>query len=230
MKSTIQQLQNRGYVPMQLFDHYEILNNREMIWMLNSPVAEERTISAQMLGERQEAEAITGLCEALRAEKKLYTKIAICEALVKLGYPAVDYLLPLLGTIGNNQHKVLPANLFEKSSFPLPRDIVARTIAKIGEEALPGLEQLLISGNLVQVLEAIDAVGHIAYYSKNHSSYFALNLCLNRFSNNVMVQWKVIRAFQAFPQTKMYLETIHENIAHARICDEAKRSLSKFSN
>ena len=38
-------------------------------------------------------------------------------------------MVEYLGQIGNNQHKVLPTNGFNKKSYPLPRDIIARTLA-----------------------------------------------------------------------------------------------------
>lgn len=213
MKSSIQQLQSRGYVPYIQFDNFEILQSYELIWQLSSPLAKERTIAAQMLGERRVTEAIPALCSALKKEKKLYSKIAISEALSRIGYPVLGTLIPLLGTIGNNQYKEVPAKVCEKPGFPLPRDIVARTITRIGIEGLPELEQVLISGRLIQALEAIDAIGFISYYHNFYGSFFALNICLNRFSNNALLQWKILRAIRIFPQSKGIADNSADNIS-----------------
>jgi hypothetical protein len=219
MKSSMQQLQNRGFVPYIKFDNFEFLQNIELIWMLSSPFTEERTIAAQMLGERRAQEAIQALCHALKTEKKLYSKIAISEALSKIGYPALGFLIPLLGTIGENQYCEVPSKAFEKSGFPLPRDIVARTITRIGTEALSELEQVLISGKLSQALEAIDAIGFIAYYNCFYGSFFALNICLNRFSNNALIQWKILRVIQVFPQSKNGVEEYQKKIPEPNSID-----------
>ena len=44
-------------------------------------------------------------CELIKKEKTLYTKIELQKALVKYGEKSILHLIPLLGTIGNNQHK-----------------------------------------------------------------------------------------------------------------------------
>jgi hypothetical protein len=81
-------------------------------------------------------------------KKKLYTKIAICEAIEAYGVSSLPYLVPLLGKIGNNQHKKAGFYDLDKKSYPLPRDIAARIIIRIGEPALPLLEDILLNGTI----------------------------------------------------------------------------------
>lgn len=73
-----------------------------------------------------------------------------------------------LGKIGNNQHKVLPSNGFNKNNYPLPRDIIARTLAHMNEVILPELLDVLKSNNILAIREVIDAIGFICFYHKIH--------------------------------------------------------------
>ena len=56
-------------------------------------------------------------------------------------------MVEYLGQIGNNQHTVLPTNGFNKKSYPLPRDIIARTLAHMKEDILPVLMDVLKTNN-----------------------------------------------------------------------------------
>jgi hypothetical protein len=118
-------------------------SNNELIDLLGSKNIGERTGAAKILGQRRIIDATLPLCKALKEEKALYTKIAISEALGNIGISSVKALIPLLGKIGKNQYTKLPEKPFEKWNYPLPRDIVARTIIKIGEHALVHLLESL---------------------------------------------------------------------------------------
>ena len=87
----------------------------ELISLLKSNNPKERTSSATILGQRKSEKAIFALCEQLKNEKALYSKIAISEALGKIGKPAINKLVKYLGKIGNNQHKTLPNKIFIKT-------------------------------------------------------------------------------------------------------------------
>src|SRR3989339_1201627 len=167
MKSTKVALAQRGFVDDEFVKSFANKNIKELITLLQSNVPQERTAAAKILGAKKEKSAIKHLCLALEKEKSLYSKISISNALSNIGEAAIPSLIKLLGKIGNNQHKAPPAKPFRKKSYPLPRDIAARTIIRIGETALPYLEECLIVGSEAQISEAIDAIGHIAFYSKN---------------------------------------------------------------
>lgn len=230
MKSALEQLKARGFADFIIYDSYEHLNDQELTWLLASPVAEERTIAARMLSERLIFDAIPYLIEALKKETKLYARIALSEALTKFGEDAIEELIPLLGTIGDNQYGEIPEKAFEKSSFPLPRDIVARTIARMGREVLLHLELVLLRGKREQILEVIDAIGFIANSTGDYSSFFALNHCFSHFSDDELIQWKIIRAFQTFPQSIPFLEKVKANAYNSLLKEEAMRSLLKVEN
>lgn len=134
-------------------------------------------------------------------------------------------MIPLIGKIGTNQHKKIDLIDIKKKSYPLPRDIVTRIIIRIGSEALPFLENVLVNGTYEQKIEIIDAIGHIAF---NYNDYRSENVLLNTYanSNDELIKWKIIRAFQSFNSKEiiMILKEV-KNSNNLVLKEEAKRSL-----
>lgn len=225
MKSTIDQLVNRGMIADICIDDYMNLSLADLLLMLESKKAVERSIAARVIGINQNIAAIEALINSLKKEKKLYTKIEICNAFVLFGTSALNFLIPLLGTIGNNQHKSVPDGGFNKKSFPLPRDIVSRILIRIGKDALPSLQQLLISGGETQISEAIDAIGHISFYDKDKSSLKSLMDCYEKYRDNLLIVWKIVRTLSAFPESVNFLNNLIMNITYSSINKEIKRSI-----
>lgn len=214
MKSSEEQLKSRGYIDDQTIENWMHLTVSQLIDLLKSDTASKRTIAATLLFRNHHGTAeqmadrdmavIKVLTACLVTEKKLYTKIALSEALGTYGAQASDYLIGYLGRVGTNQHQSLPTKRFEKKNYPLPRDLMARTICKIGKPALPSLRACLSSADYDQILEAIDAIGFISYYEQDVSSRDDLIQLFTRFEGDPLLIWKLIRAMQAFndPQTK----------------------------
>lgn len=191
---------NRGAVSEEEIIAADAISTSVLIEMLRDSNPCTRSIAAVVLGRRREGLAIESLCEALSVEKSLYTKMYICEALVDIGIATLPILINYIGRIGRNQHSTLPSKPFNKLSYPLPRDIVVRTIVRMGREALPLLRATLLVASEEIVRELIDAIGHISFYSKDTTSLTDLIHILRKFPNDVVIKWKVIRALQAFPQ------------------------------
>lgn len=108
--------------------------------------------------------------------------------------------------LGNNQHKVLPTNGFNKNSYPLPSDIFSRTLAHMNEKILPVLLDVLQTNNTLAIREVIDAIGFICFYQKIHSNsqiIDALILCLKDNYNDDITRWKLVRAFESFNEINM---------------------------
>lgn len=169
-----------------------------MIELLNSGLATERTIAVKLLNKYKNDYILDILINSLIKEKKLYTKITLSEEIAAYGKDASKKLIQYLGIIGENQHKKLPDKPFNKKNYPLPRDIIARTICKIGVPALEDLNNCLIKGSYEQCLEAVDAVGFISYYNNDITSFNNLTALLEKYENDNVVVWKIIRSFQAF--------------------------------
>ena len=143
----------------------------------------------------------------------------------------VDYL----GKIGTNQHNVLPTHGFHKNSYPLPRDIIARTLAHMDEEILPILIAVLKTDNLLAIREVIDAIGFICFYHKLHDDYpiiDALMLCLKDHGNDDITRWKLVRSFESFNSSNVIntLMRIEQHDKQPIIRNEAHRSLRMITN
>lgn len=200
MKSTPEQLKSRGYVEdadIALYLHYD---KDMLIELLSSKVATERTIATRLLAKYKHSDVLNALITCLTKEKKLYTKIAVTESIETFGKEASIKLIPYLSKIGSNQHKTLPPKPFNKSSYPLPRDIVARTICKIGVVALKPLCECLKSSEYHRILEAIDAIGFISFYHNDYSSLGAIIALHDVYKDDALMVWKILRALQSFPQ------------------------------
>ena len=204
--------------------------------MLLSPDPVERTGGARALQENKNSANIASLIEALKKEEKLYPRIAISETLSAHDAGAAKALVPLLGEIGQNQHRTLPGKPFEKKSYPLPRDIVARTLANMGEAALPALLACLKTGDDLRIQEALDALGWICFYRKKSpppESVSIAALLVRKIltdtpenKQNEIIRWKAIRALSALPgaETEQLLETFLTSDVPALVW-EAERSL-----
>lgn len=230
MKSSSLQLENRGFVPSGAEKAFEILGGKELKTLLTSPIAVQRTITARLIKAGKRVEMVDALCQALLVEKKLYTKIEICESLSSFGIDALPYLIPMLGCIGNNQHKAIHPEKLKKKSFPLPRDIVARTIIRIGAPAVPFLLKTIGNNNFKQTCEAIDALGYICFYNAVTGCYNELILCYQTWKDNDLMVWKIVRAMRAFDESESFLKKLYSNTQNQGIIMEITSSLEIIKN
>jgi hypothetical protein len=222
--------QKRGEVDDNFKLKFNDFSSDYLMELLDNTDAQVRTASAIILGERKCVGAVNVLCRTLVKEKALYTKIAVSEALGKIGLPALDELTELTGKIGKNQHRILPDKTFKKWNYPLPRDIVIRTIVKMGRPALPLLQNKLQFSSAEVASELIDAIGHISFYSGDQSSEEYLLRMLEKFNSENVVVWKIIRALQAFhgPDSLLILEYYFLQSSLREFRWEAARSLGQL--
>jgi len=211
---------------------FEKYSDEQLILFLQDKNAQTRTSSAKILGKRKTPKSVKPLCTALKSEKCLYSKIAICNALGDIGKPALPDLIKLIGIIGGNQHTKLPTMIFKKWNYPIPRDIVARTIIKIGNPTLEDLQEILRGKNPIVIREALDAIGYISYYSSDHSSLSVLLDTLNRYEDDSIIVWKTIRALGSFPSKESInvLERFLKKSSIPTLRWEAARSLGQIGN
>lgn len=219
----------RGQISSEELGAYVEFEAEHLIEMLNNDNPQERTIAATILGNRRDEKGILPLCDSLKKEKALYSRIAMSEALGKMGKTAVPPLIKLLGQIGNNQEKELPEKYFKKKSFPLARDMAARTIVKIGKPATPYLIEVMEKQDDYISQQAVDALGGIAAKTCDKS---ALPVLINGLdSNNEITLWKIIRSlsgfkhsFEALPPLLNILEKDYD----AAIIWESARTLGQI--
>jgi hypothetical protein len=220
MKSTNEQLKNRGLVFDEDILLYKNHTENELLKLLQGKEAYKRTIAIRLLSKYNKEEYIKIFCETLTKENKLYTKIELCNALEKYNEKAIPYLIPLLGTIGKNQHNKIEIIDINKKSYPLPRDIVGRILIRIGPKVFPELKKIIMENkNINQIMETIDVIGHITWNYKSNIG-------------NEFIEWKIIRAFQSFNSIEMktILEIIIKTHKNKIIIEEAKRSMERINN
>ena len=217
--------QNRGFVAVGGEVGSQSLKTGELLELLKSPKPIERTIAARCLGKNAEYLIVENLLTALDNEQKLYPKIEICNSLAKFGTYSVAGLVLRLGTIGTNQHLTVPEESFNKNSYPLPRDIAARTLIRIGEIALPQLFELLNRDDKRQISEAIDAIGFICFKNPHPEYLGELLACFKKHFNSELIRWKLIRAMSSFPSSYAFLQDRFADETQPAIKQEIKRSL-----
>lgn len=198
MKSNEEQLKLRGYVDENELKSYMDISKEELLGFLHSKDTTKRTIAARIIKKYKDISILKELISCLVVEKKLYTKIALSESIGDYGEEASCLLIKYLGKVGNNQYKDLPDKPFDKSNYPLPRDIISRTICKVGIPALKHLRECLYTGSYEQKLEAIDAIGFISFYEYNNSCQNDIIILMDKYINDDLMIWKLIRALQSF--------------------------------
>ncbi|MCD4721851.1 MAG: hypothetical protein K8S13_18630, partial [Desulfobacula sp.] len=122
----------RGEVNETDISDFASFDESELLSFLHSEKAVERSCAVINLRKYHNTTVVDKLCHQLVIEKKLYTRIALCETLAECAELSIEPLIGLLGQIGKNQETKIPETGFYKVSYPLPRDIAARTICRLG--------------------------------------------------------------------------------------------------
>ncbi len=237
MKSSTDQLKSRGNITREDVESHMNHTRSEWLEMIHSKKAYQRTIAVKLLSEKSEIddEMIQLFLQRLAQEKKLYTKIELCDALAKGGVPAAKLMVHYVGRIGNNQHQALPTKAFNKNSYPLPRDIIARTLAHMNPNILPTLMDVLQTNRLSAIREVVDAIGFMCFYSNLHTNRQisdALMLCLKNNAHDDVIRWKLVRSFGSFDDSDVILSLVNivQSDSKQIIRGEARRSLNIISD
>ncbi len=217
----------RGEVNSTDLSNFAMLSEPELLSLLNSKIAVERTSAATHLRKYKNSNVVGKLCHQLTIEQKLYTKIAICDSLVECKNLSIKPLINLLGKIGNNQETAIPGTGFYKISYPLPRDIAARTLCRLGFNAIEPLENFITSTNNINALtQAIDAYGHIVFSNKIKLSSKPLQKLYKNHPKNNFLKFKIARCLSGIHDewANLFLfEVLESN--HEGLQLEALRSL-----
>ncbi|MTK63098.1 MAG: HEAT repeat domain-containing protein [Methanobacterium sp.] len=210
--------ERRGQITDEDLSQYNKLSDETLVLMLKDENPQKRTAAAKILCRTPNLNNVAILCGAMKYEKALYSIIAMSESLGKMGEIAVPNLIELLGVIGNNQEKELPSKYFKKKSFPLQRDLAARTIVKVGRPALPYLIHTITGDHDVFKKEqAVDAVGGITYKTQDQSAADAI--IQTTFENtgnqdNDVLLWKCVRALSGFQKNRKAFDVLMEMLKH----------------
>ncbi len=197
LKSSAEALRSRGFLDDAAFEALLASGAVSAPASLGAAEPRVRTATARLIRQERRIDCIPALINALRAEKKLYAKLELCEALAAFGEASATFLVPLIGTIGDNRHAVAGSYDLHKRSYPLPRDIAARALVRIGPASLPYLSAALATADEAASPEIVDAIGHIAWNYRDESLGPAL-LSMYRGAGDELLRWKLIRAFRSF--------------------------------
>ena len=217
----------RGEVNEADITHFASFDEQELLLLLHSKIPVERSCAAIHLRKYQSPAVVNKLCHQLAIEKKLYTRIALCETLAKCAALSIEPLIGLLGQIGKNQETKIPKTGFYKVSYPLSRDIAARTICRLGIVAILPLENFIKSSKDMNALaQAIDAYGHIVYSNKIKCSSSPLQELYERHPKSDFMKYKIARCLSGIHDEwaeSFLLEIIQTGCKGLRL--EALRSL-----
>ncbi|WP_092642678.1 hypothetical protein [Acetanaerobacterium elongatum] len=200
--------------------------------LMNSKTAAERTAAVRILSQRcgNSSYFISTILELLRKEQSLYTKLEICTALENGSAETARVMVNYLGAIGSNQHKTLPDKVSQKKSYPLARDIIARSLASMSPAVFGVLLEVLAGQDEDKISEAIDAAGYMVFYNQQLATeQNARVICslFDRFHGNPVIVWKAITCLSAFPLQSSIkaLQQIKERYPDTLLYSEACRSL-----
>ncbi|EOH75823.1 MULTISPECIES: hypothetical protein [Enterococcus] len=214
-----QQRKQRGWVETSDLLAYKDKFLSELNFMLTAEDARERTIAVQLLP--LDCELTNILLNSLANESALYTRLAIMEKLEHGDQATAQKMIPFLASIGNNQHHS-PTSPSKKKSFPLPRDLIARSLGRMNPKIFSILLESAQRLPLSQLSELIDAIGYMAFYHPEVSTtenFHQLLEIQKLYRDKPLIQWKLLICFSAFPQSVDFL------LQEKQFVSEAQRSL-----
>lgn len=133
-----------------------------------------------------------------------------------------------LGKIGKNQYKEIPQKVSAKKSYPLPRDLIARSLGRMNLCVLPVLMEVLESKEVSRISEVLDAIGFMIFYHPEEAvlkNAQAILKVAKEYRENKMIVWKCLICLSAFSlqEVRAFLLTyVH---CDGLLGEEARRSL-----
>lgn len=232
MKTDLETLRTRGYIEGDDISEYEEKSKEELIELLNDKIPCVRSSAAKALSlsyDMNEIEISNVMLEKLKKEEKLYTRIEMGAALERGGEITARQMVQYIGKIGKNQHKELPDRPSKKSSFPLARDFITRSLARMDIKVMPVLIDVLDSQDEEKVAEILDAIGYMAFYNRRAAKKEYVQKVIDvieTYKNNEVIYWKGILCLSGFPwQIAVdFLENVITTEKEFLLVEEAKRS------
>ncbi len=233
MKSSEEALRKRGMAGEEDIKLLERLSTEDIFMKINSTVPAERSAAVIILRSRcnmEDKEYIFLLLERLKKEKSLYTKIEICNTLEKGNKTVALMMCNYLGSIGSNQHLTIANTVSRKKSFPLQRDIIARSLGRMDKEVFSVLLKQLKILDRTKISELLDAIGYMAFYNPdlaNPENFGHILDTYEKYREDMLIVWKIALCCSGFPMKESIelLSHIQCEYSHPTIKAEAERSL-----
>lgn len=234
MKSSIENLRQRGYIEDLELGEYLLKDREALVKLLTHQEAYVRSAAAKTLSikcDMNDVELTRMILQQLVKEKKLYTRLEMCAALEKGGNVTAQEMIDYIGKIGNNQHHILPEKPSKKKSYPLARDLIVRSLARMHMSIMPLMMQVLRSGDEGKIAEILDGIGAMAFYHQEAAKIEYVDVIIetmNTYNNNDVIYWKAILCLSGFPysKTEAFLRLVILENRKTLFVEEAKRSLS----
>lgn len=234
MRGKLEGLRRRGKINQSDINKYKDLSNDDLFDMMYSKNAVERTVAVNILSKKYINNIFFAniILDKLCKEKCLYTRIEICKSLEMGDTNIARLMINYLGKIGKNQYLSLPEKVSKKKSYPLPRDLIARTLGKMDTSIFNILLEEAVKENTS--IEIIDAIGYMAYYNEElateNNLYKIFNIMTRDIFNKLII-YKITTCLSAFNCNKSIemLNKIKKNYSNTIIYDEANRSLELIS-
>ena len=210
------------------------MENPDLLEIIEYKKAYERTLAIRLLSKDNNINQLEFhklILDILVREKILYTKIEICNVLDRGGDETLIEMFKYVGRIGKNQHKELPKAVSKKNSYPLPRDIIARTIGKMNISVLSTLLKELNECDVIEARELVDAIGFLCFYNKEADNEIAIKElinCYEKYKEDNIIRWKIVMSFSAF-NNKTVISKLKEIIKIESI-DIAKKEAERSLN
>lgn len=233
MKSNEEDLRKRGMAGERDIKLLENLSTEDLFEKINSPIAAERSAATILLRSRCEIDNkdyILLLLERLEKEKSLYTKIELCNTLEKGNITTALVMCNYLGKIGNNQYLTIADTVSKKKSFPLQRDIIARTLSRMDKIVFPVLLEQLDTLDKAKVAELLDAIGYMAFYNPdlaNPENFRYILHTYEKYEEDILIIWKIALCCSGFSikESIELLNNIQFTYTHPTVKAESERSL-----
>lgn len=227
MKSNPEKLKERGMINQEEIILLSSLSKDELIHhMPKSPSIRSACIRLLSKKYHNDNDYTQILLNQLTQETALYTKIEIQNQLSLYGN--ISLMCQYLGEIGTNQYRTIPKKVSLKKSYPLPRDIIARSLAHMNIKHFHDFLVVIPQLSKKQLLEAIDALGFICFYHNqlaDEQSYSLVYQLYQNYSNDELMVWKIVTCLSAFPQSHDFLLELKQMQKHPTILMEVGRSL-----
>lgn len=237
MKSSEEQLRHRGRCAVCEVIELNELSLNELYDCLIQEEATDRSAAAialtsrfQVENQENRNEIVTHVLSALEKEKSLYTKIELCNLLELGDHNTARQMTAYLGVIGSNQYKTPPERVSMKVSYPLPRDIIARSLGRMTIKILPVLIEVIKRQELRSCYEALDAIGFMVFYHREQAQDLGLGEIIalsKKYPMDDLLSFKTAMCLSAYTQkqSKDMLEHLMKTATHRTVLQEAQRSI-----
>lgn len=109
----------------------------------------------------------------------------------------------------------MPEAVSLKKSYPLPRDIIARSLGKMSIYIFPALIDILKTEDVEKISEVLDAIGFMVFYNSELATLNNATIIytiITKYEENPLIIWKCILCLSAFPleESRIILTNIKE--------------------